>query len=260
MEYNHHRELINLDWEKKIPVTELYSCLQGEGSLTGVPHILIRVTGCKLRCQFADSFCDTPYASWKPEKGKFTYQDIEDFYDEHSHINHTMITGGGPTSHPTMLKMLCLIAKRQGQYITIETEGSEFVQTVGDLISLSPKLSNSTPRPGTMMDYIGREVTEKDKDQHEKWRSNYEAMRSLMLKHPDYQLKPVISNEEDLNEVKELQTILRVPNDKVWLMPEGLVPEELNKRRRWLMEICQNEGYNYTDRLHIIAYGDKRGV
>jgi hypothetical protein len=43
-------------------------------------------------------------------------------------------------------------------------------------------------------------------------------------------------------------------------MPEGLEPEQLNKRRRWLMELCQAKGYNYTDRLHIIAYGDLRGV
>jgi len=82
----------------------------------------------------------------------------------------------------------------------------------------------------------------------------------LILKHPDYQLKPVISNEEDLNEVKELQEKLGISNDKVWLMPEGLVTEELTVRRKWLMELCQKEGYNYTDRLHIIAYGDKRGV
>ena len=159
-----------------------------------------------------------------------------------------------------MLQILCLIAKRHEHYITIETEGSEFVQTVADMISLSPKLSNSTPRPGTMMDYIGREVTEKDKQQHEKWRCNYGAMKQLIANHNDYQIKPVISNEEDLNEVKKLQKILRILNDKIWLMPEGLIPEELTKKRKWLMEICQNEGYNYTDRLHIITYGDIRGV
>ena len=62
--------------DKVIPINEIYTCLQGEGKLTGVPHILIRVTGCRLRCQFANSFCDTPYSSWGPEKGKFTYQDI----------------------------------------------------------------------------------------------------------------------------------------------------------------------------------------
>jgi len=159
-----------------------------------------------------------------------------------------------------LLKELCIIGKTYNHTITIETEGSEFVQTVADCISLSPKLSNSTPQPGSWMEYANRAVTEKDKQQHEKWRCNYKAMKQLITLHPDYQLKPVISNEKDLDEVKELQHILDIPNNKVWLMPEGLVEEQLNERRRWLMELCTRNGYNYTDRLHIIAYGDTRGV
>ena len=249
-----------MDYNKVQPLGETYTCLQGEGKYIGIPHILIRVTGCRLRCQFSNSFCDTPYASWKPEKGKYTLNDIVKFYEDNPHIKYTMITGGGPTIHPELLQELCRIGKYYRHTITIETEGSEFVQTVGDNISLSPKLSNSTPIPGTWMPFTNREVTEKDKQQHEKWRCNYEAMEQLINNHPDYQLKPVISNEEDLVEVKELQKILGVPNDKVWLMPEGLVEEELNKRRRWLMELCTEQGYNFTDRLHIIAYGDTRGV
>ena len=249
-----------MDYNKVQPLGETYTCLQGEGKYIGIPHILIRVTGCRLRCQFSNSFCDTPYASWKPEKGRFTLNDIVKFYEDNLHIKYTMITGGGPTIHPELLKELCVIGKKYNHTITIETEGSEFVQTVGDNISLSPKLSNSTPIPGTWMPFTNREVTEKDKQQHEKWRCNYEAMEQLINNHPDYQLKPVISDEKDLVEVKELQKILGVPNDKVWLMPEGLVEEELNKRRRWLMELCTEQGYNFTDRLHIIAYGDKRGV
>ena len=246
--------------DKILPINEMYTCLQGEGKLTGIPHILIRVSGCRLRCQFANSFCDTPYSSWSPEKGKFTYKDVHEFFVKHPHITHTMITGGGPTLHKEMLIKLCEIAKKKYQHITIETEGSEFVPTMGDLISLSPKLSNSTPKPGTWMPYLNREVTEKDKEKHEKWRCNYDAMITLIDLHPDYQMKPVISNEEDLKEVKELQKILDVPNEKVYLMPEGLEPKQLNKRRKWLMELCVREGYNFTDRLHIIAYGDERGV
>ena len=249
-----------MDYNKVQPLGETYSCLQGEGKYIGIPHILIRVTGCRLRCQFSNSFCDTPYASWKPEKGKFTLNDIVKFYEDNPHIKYTMITGGGPTIHPELLKELCKIGKDYGHTITIETEGSEFVETEADCISLSPKLSNSTPVPGTWMPFANREVTEKDKQQHEKWRCNYDAMKKLIEYHPDYQLKPVISIETDLNEVEDLQNILGIPNDKVWLMPEGLVTEELNKRRVWLMELCQNYGYNFTDRLHIIAYGDKRGV
>ena len=246
--------------KKVIPINEIYTCLQGEGKLTGVPHILIRVTGCRLRCQFANSFCDTPYSSWGPEKGKFTYKDIFEFYEDNRHIKHTMITGGGPTLHKDMLIELCLLAKEFDHYITIETEGSEFVQTDADFISLSPKLSNSTPVPGTWMPYTNREVTLKNKQQHEKWRCNYDAMKQLIEHHPDYQMKPVISSEKDLEEVKYVQEILDIPNDMVWLMPEGIVSKQLNERRVWLMDLCTKEGYNFTDRLHIIAYGDKRGV
>ena len=246
--------------DKVLPINEIYTCLQGEGKLTGVPHILIRVSGCRLRCQFANSFCDTPYSSWAPEKGKYSYEDIHEFYNKHKSIKHTMITGGGPTLHSGMLIALCELAKEFKHYITIETEGSEYVETKGDLISLSPKLTNSTPRPGTWMPYLNREVTEADKKKHEKWRCNYDAMKSLITYHPDYQMKPVISSEKDLEEVKYLQEILDVPNDMVYLMPEGLEPKQLNERRKWLMDLCVREGYNFTDRLHIIAYGDIRGV
>jgi len=171
-----------------------------------------------------------------------------------------MITGGGPTLHRELLVDLCNLAKIHHHYVTIETEGSESVSTQADLISLSPKLSNSTPRPGTWMPYLNRTVTEQDKEKHEKWRCNYEAMKLLLDLHPDYQLKPVISNEKDLEEVKELQDELGVPNRKVYLMPEGIEPKQLNERRKWLMELCTKEGYNFTDRLHIITYGDIRGV
>ena len=246
--------------DRIIPINEIYTCLQGEGKLTGVPHILVRVTGCRLRCQFSNSFCDTPYSSWGPEKGKFTYDDIDQFYRDNSHIRHTMITGGGPTLHRELLVDLCNLAKIHHHYVTIETEGSESVSTQADLISLSPKLSNSTPRPGTWMPYLNRTVTEQDKEKHEKWRCNYEAMKLLLDLHPDYQLKPVISDEKDLEEVKELQEELGVPNRKVYLMPEGIEPKQLNERRKWLMEMCTKEGYNFTDRLHIITYGDIRGV
>jgi organic radical activating enzyme len=134
------------------------------------------------------------------------------------------------------------------------------VATCADLISLSSKLPNSTPVPGTWMPYLNREVTESDKKQHEKWRQNYQAMKALITYHPDYQFKPVISDEKDLEEVKYLQEILGIPNDKVYLMPEGMNKEQVESRRKWLSELCQKEGYNFTDRLHILIYGDQRGV
>ena len=132
-----------MDYNKKQPLGETYTCLQGEGKYMGIPHILIRVTGCRLRCQFSNSFCDTPYASWKPEGGQFTLNDIVKVYEDNPQIKHTMITGGGPTLYGKLLQELCIIGKKYNHNITVETEGSEFVQTVADNISLSPKLSIS---------------------------------------------------------------------------------------------------------------------
>ena len=244
----------------KVAIGEMYPCLQGEGKFIGIPHLLIRVSGCKLRCQFAESFCDTPFASWAPEKGKFTLEDVHKFYQKYPQIKYTMITGGGPTAHAKLLVELCEIGAYYDHFITIETEGSEFVATEADFISLSPKLANSTPRPGTMNPYTGKLVSEANKKQHEKWRTNYDAMKELLNNHEDYQVKPVISNKNELEEFRALQKILSVPNDKVYLMPEGLNREQLRRRRQWLSEVAVENGYNFTDRLHIITYGDKRGV
>ena len=85
-------------------------------------------------------------------------------------------------------------------------------------------------------------------------------MKHLLENHFDYQVKPVISNKNELEEFRALQKILSVPNDKVYLMPEGLNREQLRRRRQWLSEVAVEMGYNFTDRLHIITYGDKRGV
>ena len=127
-----------IDLTKTQPIQEISRVIQGEGLLMGIPHILIRLTGCKLRCQFAESFCDTWYASWKPEKGRFTLQDVIDFCETNNHVRHVFITGGGPTMHKKLLPQVVDICKNMQLFVTIETEGSEFVETNADLISLSP--------------------------------------------------------------------------------------------------------------------------
>ena len=247
------------DFSKKQPILEMYACLQSEGKYTGIPHILIRTTGCVMRCQFSNTdFCDSHYTSWSPEKGKFNLNDVIAFIKAHPQIKHTMITGGSPTMHKDLLQELCRIAKMFDHYITIETEGSRYVGTVGDFISLSPKLKNSRPRVGTITPN-GKEVTERELTKHEKFRRNYDEMKKMIESHHDYQLKPVVSSVEDMEEIRYIQEKLGIPNSKVYLMPAGGTASELEKHRAWLMEYCWKEGYNYTDRIHIVAYGDERG-
>lgn len=252
-----------MDYKKIQPIQELYTCLQGEGKLTGVPHILIRTTGCVLRCQFSETdFCDSWYTSWHPKKGIISLEVIEQFFKDNRHIKHTMITGGSPTMHPELLQELCLLAKSYGHYVTIETEGSRFVPTCADLISLSPKFKNSKPRVGTVTP-LGVIVTGRDITKHEKHRRKPEAMKRLIEYHKDFQIKPVISTlyeTRELGELEDLLEYLEVGREKVYLMPAGGTRDELDKRRIELIEYCIDKGYNYTDRLHIIAYNNKIGV
>ena len=224
-----------------------YTCVQGEGKYMGVPHILVRMTGCPLRC----SWCDTPYASWVPENIKYSWDDLEDFTNDNLHLSHVMITGGEPTANPKLLQELCYFFNSKGFHITIETAGYKFVETVADFISLSPKFKSSAPTE-TPFVYIAAK--------HEKARTNYEDMKKLIKYHNDYQVKVVICSRDDWDETKHIKLILNVNSRKIWCMPEGRTDEELQENRQMVIETCIEESYNYSDRLQVVAYGDKRGV
>lgn len=251
-----------IDLLKKIPIVEVYPCLQSEGKLTGIPHILIRSTGCVLRCQFSETdFCDSWYTSWHPDKGTFCLADIIATFNRYPHIKHAMFTGGSMSMHPEMMKDLCQLLHERDIFITFETEGSVFVEDLDiDLLSLSPKMSNSQPRVGTKTP-LGREVTQKDLDKHNKFRKDYTVMNAWIHASKDYQLKPVVSDiEVDMPEIIELMEFLEIPRNKTWLMPSGSTAKELEPKRAPLMEYCWKQGFNYSDRIHIVCYGEKRGV
>ena len=101
-----------------------------------------------------------------------------------------MLTGGSPTMHPALVNELTHFAHERGILITIETEGSHFLETdypIG-LISLSPKFSNSVPVVGVSTP--GGAVTdEKMVKTHNRLRLNTEAIRTSINYHSDYHYK-----------------------------------------------------------------------
>jgi 7-carboxy-7-deazaguanine synthase len=252
-----------LDYNKKIQVIEIYPCVQSEGSRQGRPTVAIRTTGCTHRCWFGEGgWCDSWYTSIHPEKGKFTFNDIVKMYDENPHIKEMMLTGGAPTMHPALINELTHFANERGILITMETEGSHFVETdfpIG-LLSISPKFSNSVPRVGILTP-LGKEVDQKFVDQHNKYRLNIPEIKKMIEFHSDYHLKPVWDGtEENLAEIEAFRVELGIPKDKTWIMPAGDTAEELTRMYPISIEMCTREGYNWTGRDHIIAYGQKRGV
>src|SRR5689334_3094147 len=120
-------------------LSELFYSIQGEGKLTGVPSVFVRTSGCNLRC----SWCDTPYTSWKPEGEELSLDEILERVAGYP-ARHVVVTGGEPMIAPEIVPLTERLRAR-GLHITIETAGTVVAPVACDLMSISPKLANSTP-------------------------------------------------------------------------------------------------------------------
>tara|TARA_R110002096_G_scaffold53864_2_gene139626 strand:+ start:149 stop:922 length:774 start_codon:yes stop_codon:yes gene_type:complete len=251
------------DYNKTLPILEVYRCVQSEGSRFGRPTICVRTTGCTHRCFFGEGgWCDSWYTSIHPERGQFNFNDIIKIYDENPHIEEMMLTGGSPTMHPAIVNELTHFANERGILITIETEGSAFVETdypLG-LISISPKFKNSIPVIGAITPG-GRVVDQRFVDTHNRKRLNTEAIKQMMEFHTDYHLKPVWDGTpENLEEIESYRLELGVPKNKTFIMPAGDTRESLIEMYPKVFDMCAEHGYNMTGRDHIIAFDTKRMV
>src|SRR5262252_587942 len=122
-----------------LKIAEIFYSLQGEGSLVGVLSVFVRTSGCNLRCHW----CDTPYTSWEPEGEERSLDSIVEEVDRYG-ASHVVITGGEPMIAPGIEEL----TRRLTQHITIETAGTVEKDVRCDLMSISPKLANSTPSGG----------------------------------------------------------------------------------------------------------------
>lgn len=242
------------------PIVELVPVIQGEGKYMGVPHILIRMSGCPFRCSFVGSICDTPYGSWRPEVGKFSIHNVKEMLHQRHDIDHVMITGGEPTSNPNLLEDIVNACYEQGKHITVETAGYAYHKILNrvNLISLSPKLQNSSNFSNTQKTQY--EIHRKARNIAKK------GIQDIVLNlhgNQDIQFKFVVSTIEDIAQIREFLTdiqglVIGGTKGRIWLMPEATNEDMMSEKRAWLMNYCVHVGWNYSDRLHILAFGNVR--
>jgi 7-carboxy-7-deazaguanine synthase len=222
-------------------ISEIFYSVQGEGIHAGVPSVFVRTSGCNLRC----IWCDTPYTSWKPEGGYLEVPEIIAAVRSHG-ARHTVVTGGEPMLFEETAALTRAL-RDLGQTITIETAGTVWRDVECDLMSISPKLRNSVP--------VGDPAWAV---RHDELRLQPEVLQRLMRF--EHQLKFVVAAEDDLAEIDALVRSLGARADRVLLMPEGRDADTLNLRSRWIVEACKKRGYRYSPRLHVLLWGDLRGV
>jgi len=223
-------------------INEIFYSLQGEGFLAGVPSVFVRLAGCPLRCRW----CDTKYA-WDPMAGQeYSVTEIVQAVQQRP-CKFVVITGGEPMIN-TDLPQLVQRLKAAGKHITIETAGVAFIQDLAcDLMSISPKLSNSTPSDPKLAAV------------HEDSLLDIAILRQL-IENYEYQLKFVVDSPADLQEIQKVVKKLRnVDCKKVMLMPQAVTRDELLAKSPMVADMCKRTGFAFSQRLQILLWNNARG-
>lgn len=244
--------------EDKLIVNELYDQLtwQGEGLSLGQLCSFIRLGGCPLSCCYCDSAFTWRYSDkfehnfapvYNP-KAELHQMTVDKIVEHFVPMNPPMIiiTGGEPLIQAKKLPYLITELINRIPALTrieIETAGiifdEELVKFPFVFFNVSPKLENS--KNTKEMRYKPKVLS--------KFRDSKKAV-----------FKFVVSNQEDLDEVKEIVSEINIPNEKVFIMPEGITEETQKDRLNYLSDKVLENRWNLTTRLHILVWGNKRGV
>jgi 7-carboxy-7-deazaguanine synthase len=169
--------------------------------------------------------------------------------DESGHIQDIVLTGGEPMLFAEMTPLTAKL-RAKGWRITIETAGTLYLPVTCDLMSISPKLSNSAPS------------AEHHPHWHERHTQNRhvpDVIRRLAGEH-DYQMKFVVDRLEDCREVEEyLGVFPELEHQRVWLMPQGVDADDLAEKAVWLEPYCKDHGFSFCPRRHVEWFGSRRG-
>jgi 7-cyano-7-deazaguanosine (preQ0) biosynthesis protein QueE len=212
---------------------------QGEGPSLGRRAGFVRLGRCNLAC----TWCDTPY-TWRWEDHdpavELTTRTVDDVVAElrAMDVPLVVVTGGEPLLQQSHLPPLLRVIDVD---IEIETAGtlapSDDVVPLVTRFNVSPKLANS----GNPLDR----------------RYRPDVLRAFQAT-GKAAFKFVAVDTSDLDEIAAIVDECGLTD--VWIMPEGTDATTLVERSRALVEPVLARGWNLTTRLHVLLWGDRRGV
>jgi 7-carboxy-7-deazaguanine synthase len=222
-------------------VSEVFgSTVQGEGPSIGRRAGFVRLGKCNLACRFCDSKFTWAWDEYDPavELHDMEVAEIVARVDTMD-VPMVVITGGEPLLQQRELEPLARQLKQVGKRIEVETAGT-IAPRLGDLVdqwNVSPKLANS-----------GNPLERRYKPDVLR---AFEATGRAIFKF-------VACEPSDLEEIASIVDECALTD--IWVMPEGTDAATLEERSALLADPVIARGWNLTTRLHILLWGDKRGV
>ncbi|MBW3020712.1 7-carboxy-7-deazaguanine synthase QueE [Candidatus Woesearchaeota archaeon] len=235
----------------KFKVNEMFPAIQGEGKTIGNPVVFIRFYGCNLHCPW----CDSLYAIEGKEYTEMTVDDILLEVYKYPQIKKVVLTGGEPMVQlKNDLGRELLTELEREHEIEIETNGILLTEKMIEnkyQFNVSPKF------------YSGNNYD---------WRKNYfpKRLKEVFNTTDSYmssvklQFKFVLEHgekrQECIDNINEFIKYFNIDKKYVYIMSEGQTFDEQKSRMKEDLEFCLQNGFNYTPRMHILVYNDKRGV
>lgn len=254
-----------------IPITELYTdTIQGEGSTIGKLCSFVRFTGCHRSC----SWCDTPH-TWRKGEVETTKMTVEEVVTElyKGKARTLILTGGEPLLHQDKPYFRELIEHLKGWDFEIETEGvfppnafiTELAQSGRLQINCSPKLSCAGM--GDLSDEYSAQWTLDSTRASVSTSLNSlplvnERQSSLMqLAVLGAIFKFVVEQRSDVEEALALLKKAEVRGKiSIYLMPQGQTKQEQLDRMDDILDLAIEYGVNFSPRVHVLRWNDKRAV
>ncbi|MCP9945315.1 7-carboxy-7-deazaguanine synthase QueE [Streptomyces somaliensis] len=235
---------------RKIVVNEIFGpTVQGEGPSMGRSCAFVRLGGCNLTC----AWCDTAYTwDWTGKsndgtaydpKTELHAMDVEDVVTRllTMGVELVVVSGGEPLQQQETLTRLCRALAGHGMAVEIETNGTitpqaSLVET-GVRFNVSPKLRHS----GVTSDAAIRP----------------ESLRALAGT-AGVAFKFVCRDRGDVAEVGAIVDQYQL--GPVWIMPEGQDHEAVSQHLALIADAVVERRWNLSTRIHVQAWGKRRGV
>ena len=228
--------------EAALVVSEVFGpTLQGEGPSAGQAAGFVRLGRCNLACQW----CDTPYTwDWESHDpaAELTTMAVDDVLArlDAMGVDLVVVTGGEPLLQQRHLPPLLQGTRARGWRVEIETAGTlapTLAEGLVDRFNVSPKLANSG-------------MAAERRYRPDVLRAFQAGGRAVF--------KFVVAEPADLDEVDAM--VAECGLEPVWVMPEGTDAGTVLARMQELAPHVVARGWNLTPRLHILLWGDRRGV